>query len=142
MNRKLKSLFTLAALVFITTVADSASKKKLEFSEPEVVGVLFYADWCGKCKVLDPQLKKATGSFINQPILLTTFDMTNLSSQFQSGQLAKALNLSDLYQKIGVKTGFMVLVDAESGELIDRVNSADSPEIIASKIKAALTKAS
>ena len=110
----------------------------MEHAQPEVIGVLFYADWCGSCKTLDPKLEQATAKLVNKPALLTTFDMTNLATQYQAGQLANALGLADLYQEIGLKTGFMILVDPETGRQIDKISRDDTVDEIVSKIEAAL----
>ena len=109
----------------------------MELAQPEVIGVLYYADWCGSCKTLDPKIKQATEKLVNKPALLTTFDMTNLATQYQAGQLANALGLTKLYHEIGLKTGFMLLVDPKTGKQIDKIGRDDTVDEIVSKIEAA-----
>jgi len=137
--KSIKSLTSIALVLFaFTSLGFSQEKKKLEYSEPKVIGALFYADWCSSCKTLAPKLKAAKAKFVNKPALLTTFDMTNLTSQYQSGQLAKALGLSKIFTKTGVKTGFMLLIDPETGKQIGKINPKDSVDEIVSKIEKVL----
>ena len=132
--------FALTAFLFLAfaSAGFSRGEKQVEWAQPEVIGVLYYADWCGSCKTLDPKIKEATEKLVNKPALLTTFDMTNLATQYQAEQLANALGLADLYQEIGLKTGFMVLIDPETGKQIDKISRGDTVDEIVSKIEAAI----
>lgn len=106
---------------------------------PELVGVLFYADWCGACKVLDPKIEAVKPSFDDAPVLFTRVDLTNRYTRHQSELLTSQLGLADLYAQYGNKTGFMVLVEPATGEVRGRLLSAMSEGDIARAIRDALS---
>lgn len=107
--------------------------------KPEVMGVLFYADWCGSCKILDPAIEKARGKsdLDNDAILFVRLDLTDATKRHQSELMAHALGLGDFYQKNAGATGFMLLVDAETKEVITRLTK----DMDATKITAQVGKA-
>lgn len=88
--------------------------------EPERMAVLFYADWCGSCKVLDPKIKEARSELSDETkTLFVTFDLTDDASKMQTAMLAESLGLGEVYAEHGNKTGFMLVLDAE-GKTVER----------------------
>lgn len=136
------SPFALLAALAIAIAGPNLSAKAPDFTfaEPTIVGVQFFAEWSPACEELDPKVNKALGKFVEAPALFTRFDMSNLSTQYQASQLAGALGLSDLYKRIGVKTGFVILIDRASGKEIGRIERNDTTEEIIGKVQDALNK--
>lgn len=143
MNYKAALFFSLASILAITSAsaAKSGALKSFDVNEPKVIGALFYADWCSSCKTLDPKLKSVQKSYVNKPVLFTQFDVTNLASQYQANLFAHTIGLEDVLNDIGVKTGFMVLINRESGDVVGKINRDDSPSVIKEKIDAAIEAA-
>jgi len=136
MRVKLLGIFVLVFAVMFS-MAHAASQK------PEVIGVLFYADWCGSCKVLDPAIEKARGKsdLDNNPILFVRLDLTNATTRHQSELMAQTLGMGDFYEKNAGKTGFMLLVDADTKEVISTLTKAVDANEISDKVNAAISKA-
>ncbi len=113
-------------------------------TKPEVLGVLFYADWCGSCKVLDPAIEKARGKsdLDNESVLFVTLDLTDATTRHQSELLANSLGLSELYAKNEGATGFMLLIDAETKEVVTRLTKKADANAITAEIKGAIAKVS
>ncbi len=132
-------LFATLALV-LTFVPTLASAEK---EQPEVLGVLFYADWCGSCKVLDPEIQKARGKsdLDNEPVLFVRLDLTDATRRYQSSLMATSLGLGDFYKENAGATGFMLLVDAETKEVISMLTKKMDAAAITSAVKAAIEKA-
>lgn len=107
-------------------------------AKPKVIGVLFYADWCGSCKVLDPKIEAVKTEFAGQPVLFTRMDFTNDFSKEQSDLLAAALGLGSAYSAQARKTGFMLLIDVETKEERGRLTRAQSEAEIKAAIESAL----
>jgi len=107
-------------------------------SKPEVLGVLMYADWCSKCQELDPKLPEVKPQFQDQSILFIQFDMTNDFTTSQSGKLAGLLGLSDLFQKHKGRTGYMVLLDAQTHEVLKTLKHNQSQQELRKKIDSVL----
>ncbi len=106
--------------------------------KPKVVGVLFYADWCASCKKLDPKIDAVKADFASKPVLFTRVDFTNDYTKQQSDLLAAALNLGPAYAEQGRKTGFMLLLDAETKQPLGRLTSGQSEAELKQAIAAAL----
>ncbi len=104
---------------------------------PELVGILFYADWCGSCKVLDPKLQAIQPDFHGQKVLFTRFDLTDDFTQDQSLLLASLLTFQDIYLA-NQKTGFMLLVNVETGEVVDTLYKTQTEDELRAAIEAAL----
>jgi len=104
---------------------------------PQALAVLFYADWCASCKELDPKIKQARKALPDAPVLFTRLDLTDETTRRQAGMLADALGLREIYAEFGGKTGFLLLVDPQTGAIIDRVNRDATVEAIEEKLRAA-----
>ncbi len=107
---------------------------------PRVIGLLFYADWCGSCKVLDPKLEAVTPEFADQPILFTRVDLTDADTQVGAEQHARDLGLEDIYAEHEGRTGFMLLVDAREKRVLGRLTHNQSEGDIRQAISQALAE--
>ena len=107
------------------------------------MGVLFYADWCGSCKVLDPAIQKARGQYDldNQPVLFVRLDLTDATDRYQAGLMASAIGLGDYYANNHGATGFMLLVDAETGEILSRLTKDMDAKAISNSVQQAIEQA-
>lgn len=126
-------LLTLASGLFLAAAPAALAEKPTP--KPQTYAVLFYADWCGSCKTLDPKVKEARKSLADSPVLFLTFDMTDDATKHQSAMLAEAIGLDTLYVENGGKTGYLAIVDAASGKVLGKLTKGDSAEAIASKLR-------
>jgi thiol-disulfide isomerase/thioredoxin len=143
---KLKKIFAITVVALGLLIAPAtpfaqapkqAPKPPLRIEPPKVLGALFYADWCGSCKALEPKLNQVKRDFQGQPILFTRFDLTDDFTNDQSARYAALLGLENYYRENDGKTGFMLLFDAQSKKLIGKITKLNTPE----EIKAMLTQA-
>jgi thiol:disulfide interchange protein len=147
-NQQMKSfLFTAFAafMLLIPTMSQAemheTMKKnammKNDMTAPKVIAALFYADWCGSCQILDPNVKKARGKagLDSTDVLFITFDLTNEKTRHQSVLLANALGMGDYFAQNEGKTGYLVLFNAESKELVKKIKKDMDAGQIADAIK-------
>jgi hypothetical protein len=119
------------------SIGDSA----VEFTSSvptKIIAVRMYADWCGNCRALDPKVDAIKGGFHNRGVLFTRFDQTDEFAVAQSELLAARTNLTAAFEAWKGKTGVMLLVDANSGEILEVINHRMTPEEIAAAIEARL----
>jgi thiol-disulfide isomerase/thioredoxin len=134
--------FQQAASAQFDAAARAAGKAPARAGEPRVYGVLFYADWCPKCKVLKPELERARleDQLDNEDVLFVRLDLTDETTSHQAQLMANALGLEDFYVENEGRTGFMLLIDPTSGQAIDRLTKSLSAEEISARIDSALKK--
>ena len=136
-NMFIKVLSVLSLVLVFSPFANAAE-------EPEVMGVLFYADWCNSCKVLEPRIDQARvdSSLDSGSVLFVTLDLTDEVTIHQSQLLAESLGLGDVYTAHEGTTGFMLLVDADSKKVITRLTKELESEDISDLVGKAITHAS
>jgi len=106
-------------------------------TKPAVYGVLFYADWCGSCKALEPKVAQAReeAKLDNQDILFVILDLTDDTTKHQASMMAATLGISNVYESNAGKTGFMLLLNAENGEKLAQLTKKMEPDGIAARIQ-------
>ncbi len=139
-----KFIYLLIPIIFFVLPFTSHSAEEGSSDvKPAVYGVLMYADWCGSCKALDPKISQAReeANLDQQDILFVRWDLTDEVTSHQAKMMAAVLGLSDLYEANAGKTGFMLLVDADSGEKLAQLTTKHEAAEIATKIQASIKSA-
>jgi thiol-disulfide isomerase/thioredoxin len=133
MKNVLKTIFVAITLIGITNLATAAQPV-----EPKVVGLMFWADTCASCKVLDPKIHAVKQEFVAQPILFATFDHSNDATKLQAAMLAAALGVGDIYKAQQKASGFLILVDAGTKQSVGKLTRDMSEEDIRKELNKAL----
>ena len=135
MKKTYRLISTLFVFALLTLPAASGA---LESAEPRIVGMMFYADTCGSCKMLDPKIQAVKPEFLDQPILFATFDHSNDNTRNQAAMLAERLGLGDLYAAQKKASGYMLLVDAKTGHPVGKLTRDLSKQEIREALEKAL----
>lgn len=130
-------LVALACLGLALTTAAAAAPAAAA-AKPKVVGVLFYADWCASCKVLEPKLDAVKRDFAGKSIVFTRVDMTDDFTKSQSALLAAQLGVGAAYAENAPKTGFMLLLDAATGRVLAKLTKTQTEDELRAEINKAL----
>lgn len=137
---KVKLISSTLLIVLLTSAVYSlTSPKQVETEEIAVIAVYMYADWCSACQNIKPKMALAMREFEKEPILFTKMDMTDDFTAHQSKLLASRIGVLDIFEKNEGKTGFVLLVDANTNEILDRITTDDDKEGIIKKINDTLT---
>jgi thiol-disulfide isomerase/thioredoxin len=90
-------------------------------SAPDVMAVKFHADWCGSCKTIAPMLSDLKNKRDGEPVLFVTLDLTNQTTTAQAALMASALGIDKVYDKHAPKTGYVLLIDAKTKKVVDKL---------------------
>jgi thiol-disulfide isomerase/thioredoxin len=104
-------------------------------NEAKIISVRMYADWCGNCKVLDEKVDKLKTSFDGEPVLFLQLDQTDDFRTKQASMLASKLSLDRVWNTYKGRTGMMLLVNADTGELLEEISHTWDSDKIRDTIK-------
>ena len=132
--------FLAAVTLALLLPSPGAQADTVSAGQPKFYAILFYADWCPSCKVLDPVLERARAKaeLDQKPVLFVRFDLTNANTKAQSALLAERLGLSDILENNAGKTGYAMLVNANTGAPVSTFTRQMSDDAIGMAIKVAL----
>ena len=108
--------------------------------KPELVAATFSSLWCSACKIVKPRVVRIMPSFAGDPVKFVEYD---LSFGPDGAPRAAAANdgLSSVYDRFSTATGYTLLIDADTGEIVDMLTVETSPEQMRAAIRSALAKA-
>ncbi|MBL4595432.1 MAG: hypothetical protein JKX99_02525 [Robiginitomaculum sp.] len=110
-------------------------------TDQPVTAVMFYSNWCGACQILDPKIEAVKLGFTERPIEFVKFDFSFALVRGGALQaLAEEKGLANIYAKNKGKTGFMLLIDPATEQVIDIITMRDSTETIAVKLNNSLQR--
>lgn len=105
---------------------------------PEVMVVVFHADWCPNCKTLGPKMVNSVFPEIkSEPYLLVKLDFTDSESN-QAEYMLSSLGLGKVWEQYGRKTGFALVIDAKTKEVLHTIKATDDPETAVAEIQDAI----
>lgn len=129
-----------AGLAFVNR-SEAGSVEAAYDGEPEIIAATFASAWCPACKVLEPKLSKVIPGFANEPVAFVKFDFT-FGPRDELKAEAERYGLGDLYERNKGATGFTVLVDRDTGEIVDTLTMNFSEGAMRSAIARAIAVAS
>jgi thiol-disulfide isomerase/thioredoxin len=138
MKRFIAYSVLLIAVVFATSFFTLNANQVSSDEDPRVIAMYIYADWCGACQAIKPIMEEAKPEFEEQPVLFVKMDMTNDFTAHQSKLMAARLGLSEIFEKNEGMTGFVLLLDANTNEVLDKITTDDDKQGIITKITNAL----
>lgn len=112
----------------------TASAQNYPSPQPEMLVVKFRADWCGPCKIMEPQLDQALRSLNDPSLALLSIDTTNGATSEAAAHVAFDAQIVPQYnQWLGV-TGFAVMIDADTKNTLGCVNMTYGADMMATHI--------
>lgn len=93
--------------------------------EPEVIAATFTSAWCTACKILEPRLAKAIPSFADKPVKFVDYDFT-FGPNEETRATALADGLGPVYDRYAKATGFTILFDPQTEEVLDILTASHS----------------
>ena len=106
--------------------------------DPEVIAATFASAWCTACKILEPKLAKAIPSFADKPVKFVEYDFTFGETE-EVRDAALADGFGPVFDRYAKATGFTVLYDPQTEEVIDVLTAGHSTGAMRAAIARALT---
>lgn len=103
----------------------------------DVYVVKFRADWCGPCKVLEPQIDQALSTLNDETVELVNLDISSSQDWDRSIDKSFQKDIVPLFNKYAGLTGFAVIVDAKTRTPVGCINKRHDAYTMASAISSA-----
>lgn len=107
---------------FFRTSWDGAAEADVqaETSEPRLVAAMFRSSWCSACRIIEPRVDDVREDYETAAIDWVKFDFT-LGRRGGLREMAEAEGLLSIYDEAAGSTGFMLLIDRETGQVFEMV---------------------
>ncbi|GJL94717.1 MAG: hypothetical protein DHS20C05_11220 [Hyphococcus sp.] len=124
--------------IFAVSGRTSAVGADYQYSgKPEIVAATFSSAWCSSCKILKPRLAAVIPDFVDQPVKFVEFDFTFGQSKDIEEQ-ANAEGVGEIYPQFKGATGFTLLIDRDTGEIVDSLTINHSKKAMRAAIAQAV----
>ncbi len=132
----MKLFFRLFALPVIGLAALSASFiSSAASTQPDIYVVMFRADWCAPCKIVEPTIQSALDQLRDPGIDYITIDISNPGLSEIGAHAAFDRNIVPQYNSwLGV-TGFAAIIDGDTKQTLGCVNMLYDSQAMAKHIR-------
>ena len=121
-------LFAIFAGIAYGAISRGTAAVSVEYkgaNPPEIIAATFTSEWCAACKVLEPKLANVIPEFSEAPVQFVELSFTFGETQ-ELAKRARDLNFLEAYEQVNGATGFTLIIDAETGEVIDAITMSHS----------------
>ncbi|MEE9273502.1 MAG: thioredoxin domain-containing protein [Robiginitomaculum sp.] len=128
----MKKLLLSIAIFFFAFGAHTPSQAQ---QGVEIYVVTFRADWCGPCKIVEPNLARALNKLKDPSILPVLIDISDTARSEHSANAAFDYNIAKQYNQWFGTTGFAAIIDADTKQTLGCVNMMYDADAMAAHIK-------
>ncbi len=128
----MRILFVLFVSMVSTWLFSSASHAQ---QRPDMYVVMFRADWCGPCKIVEPNLRKAMKGLADPSIQSLMIDISDPQRSEVSAMTAFDHRIVPQYNQWFGVTGFAAIIDADTKNTLGCVNMTYDPETMMRHIR-------
>ena len=116
-----------------------ASPATAQLHDGDLYAVYFRADFCGNCRVLDPELAAARAASRDLPVRHLTLDLDAPAEDYDAVMFAMLdRGLADLYNAYLGLTGVVFLIAPDTGLPVDCLTRQDNADRIVLRLEHAL----
>ena len=140
MNVQRTVLTTALAVCLVSTLLGVAmvnaepEQKVNQPAQPCLIAVRYHADWCKACCTLAPCFDELQASMQDEAVLFVTLDFSDDRSKKQAEYLAAALGLNEIWRSNGIKTGQVLIIDAQKKEVVQTLLATDDVKRMRAKL--------
>ncbi|MEM0984809.1 MAG: hypothetical protein AAGJ32_01045 [Pseudomonadota bacterium] len=139
----MRSILAATALVAMPFVAFADESplvgEEMAKTADNLSAALIYADWRGSCKALDPKIEeaKANGAFDDVDYAVLDYTARDADAFFASADAAGVGQAIRAHLESGVKTGQLLLIDADNQTVLNTIKNDTSAGRITAAVRAA-----
>lgn len=120
-----KSILASAALGLLTSVSVSSTTQAQSYrtvnAVPDIYVVMFRADWCAPCKVVEPRLSVALSNLHDSRIEFVSIDISNNQGSWNANAVFDRGIVEQYNRWMGV-TGFAAVIDGDTKQTLGCLN--------------------
>ena len=131
-------LIAVAVLAVTATTTSAMDQAPATADSPKLIAIKFHADWCGSCKAMGDVFTDLANKLDGAPVLFVEIDQTNRTTAAQAEYMVAALGAGQLWGEYGGKTGFILLIDADTKQVAGKLTKEHSVKDMAKAVKEAL----
>ncbi|WP_306016779.1 thioredoxin domain-containing protein [Oceanicaulis sp. MMSF_3324] len=133
------SLLLLAWALLLTMPSSAAAQTDMqaEAAPPRLVAALFRSNWCGPCKILEPRYERVISEYADAPLDRVRFD-SSFGRRDALADRAREAGIASAYDAASGRTGFVLLIDRETQDVLARITARYSEDDIAGALDYAL----
>lgn len=133
---KLSALIgTVVASSSLGALAPASAQMPMIQQTPAMYVVMFRADWCAPCKIVEPNIDQALNTLRDPSIEYVTFDITDPGRSELSAHRAFDRQLVPQYNSWMGVTGFAAIIDGDTKQTLGCVNMMYDAQSTASHIR-------
>lgn len=117
----------------------AASAAAAPAGDEELIAATFNSQWCASCKILKPRLLKIMPEFASEPVRFVEYDLSFGPDRARAA--AAADGLSSVYERFSGATGYTLIIDADTGEIVDMLTVNHSAAAMRDTIRRRLAAA-
>lgn len=134
-----KSIMATVSLGLLTSVGVSSSIQAQSYRTasagvPDVYVVMFRADWCAPCKVVEPRLSEALRSLQDPRIEYVNIDISNDQGSWNANAVFDRGIVEQYNRWMGV-TGFAAVIDGDTKRTLGCLNISYDTNAMATHIR-------
>lgn len=130
----------LFAFVLLTLVISQTgfSQNLSKATSPKLLVVKFHADWCKTCRAMGPVFEDLQNKIDGGNVLFVKLDFTNNKTKNQAVLLGAQLGITEILSQNDRRTGFVLVIDAKSKKVLQKLGVDDDVDEMESKIRSFL----
>ena len=123
--------FIVFPLLMVLSVGSTTQAQQ----RPDMYVVMFRADWCGPCKIVEPNLNRAIRALNDPGIRVITIDVTDSPRIDRSAHIAFDNNIVAQYNQWYGVTGFAAMIDPDTKNTLGCVNMMYNADAMTAHIR-------
>ena len=125
------------ALMLLGALTGSALAQTPAEDDPRLVAALFRSNWCGPCKILEPRYERVMSAYETAAVERVRFD-SSFGRRSALAERASAEGIRRAYDSARGATGFVLLIDRDTQDVLARITVEYSDADIAGALDYAL----